>query len=114
LRDIARQYGLSKDAVDRHGRRHLPARLAQAVRAQDLASASSLLEQLEALHTKTLAILESVTDPRTALAAVQQARGNLQLLAELTGKLATQPTVQVAMIELPALNQRQASAPHVG
>lgn len=97
LRDIARQYGLSKDAVDRHGRRHLPARLAKAVEAQEVASASSLLEQMRALQTRTLAILEGAGDPKTALAAVAQARGNLALLAELTGELAHQPTVNVLL-----------------
>jgi hypothetical protein len=95
LRDIAGRFGLSKTALGRHKTEHLPTHLAKAVEAQDVASAGSLLEQMQALQAKTVAILEAATDPRTALAAVAQARGNVQLLAELTGKLATQPTVNV-------------------
>lgn len=111
LRDIARQYGLKKDAVARHKAEHIPGQLAKAAEAKEVASASDLLAQMDALQAKTLAILEAAKDPRTALAAVQQARGNLQLLAELTGKLATQPIVQVAVVELPTLNRRQVAAP---
>lgn len=95
LRNIAKQFGLSAAALLRHKRDHLPAHVAKAQEAKEVASADSLLEQMRALQAKTLSILEAATDPRTALAAVQQARGNLQLAAELSGKLATQPTVNV-------------------
>lgn len=110
LRNIAKQFGPSAAALLRHKRDHLPAHVAKAAEAKEVASASDLLAQMDALQAKTLAILEAAKDPRTALAAVQQARGNLQLLAELTGRLATQPIVQVAVVELPTLNRRQVGA----
>lgn len=95
LRDIARQYGLKKDAVARHKAEHLPDHLARAQEAEKVADADTLLEQMRALQEKTLAILEAAKDPRTALSAVREARGNLELLAELVGELAHQPTVNV-------------------
>ena len=45
LRDIARQFGLSKDAVARH-KAHLPATLVKAQEAQEVARADSLLAQV--------------------------------------------------------------------
>ncbi|MGH8542121.1 MAG: hypothetical protein ACREX3_00405 [Gammaproteobacteria bacterium] len=95
LRDIARRVAVSKDALARHKADHLPAHLARAAEAEKAADATSLLGQMHALQAKTLAILEAAKDPRTALTAVREARGNLELLAELTGKLAHQPTVNV-------------------
>lgn len=106
FRTIADRFRLSKTALMRHKAEHLPAHVAKAAEAKEVASADSLLEQMRALQTKTLAILEAATDPRTALAAVAQARGNLELLAELTGKLAHQPTVNLAVVELPMLAPR--------
>ncbi|MBI2401440.1 MAG: hypothetical protein HYV20_01605 [Gemmatimonadetes bacterium] len=79
----------------RHKAGHLPAHLTRAAEAYQVASASSLLEQMQALQARTLAILEGAGDPKTALAAVAQARGNLALLAELTGKLEHAPTISV-------------------
>lgn len=95
IRDIAGRFGLSKTAVARHKAEHLPAHLTKAAEAQEVASASSLLEQMQALQARTLAILGAAGDPKTALAAVAQARGNLALLAELTGKLQHAPTINV-------------------
>ncbi|MGH7530535.1 MAG: hypothetical protein ACREMN_09160 [Gemmatimonadales bacterium] len=111
LRDIARRVAVSKDALARHKADHLPAHLVKAQEAREVASAGDLLAQMQALQAKTLAILEAAKDPRTALAAVQQARGNLELLAEMIGTLAHQPTIQVAVVELPMLNERRIGAP---
>lgn len=94
IRDIAGQFKLSKSAVDRH-RRHLPAHLAQAQEAKEVASASSILAQMEDLQRRTLAILAAPESQKVAVAAIAQARQNLELLAELLGELAHQPTVNV-------------------
>lgn len=45
-RDIARQFGLSKDAVARHRETHLPAALAKAKEAADVAHGSDVLQDL--------------------------------------------------------------------
>jgi hypothetical protein len=105
FRHIAARYRVSTAALVRHKKAHLPATLLKAQEVKEVNSAQSLLEQIEGLQKKTLEILDTAVDQRTALLAVQQARANLQLLAELTGKLATQPVVQVAVVELPMLNR---------
>lgn len=95
FRGIARQYRVSPDAVERHHRSHLPAQLAKAAAAQEITSASDLLGQMLDLQRRTLEILEAPDNQKVAVAAISQARQNIELLAELTGKLAHQPSVNV-------------------
>jgi len=95
LRDIARRVAVSKDALARHKADHLPEHLAKAKEAEEVTSASSLLEQMLDLQRRTLEILNAPESQRVAVAAVSQARQNIELLAELTGKLAVQPTINV-------------------
>jgi hypothetical protein len=47
------------------------------------------------LQRRTLAILNTPDNQRIAVAAISQAPQNIELLAELTGKLAVQPTINV-------------------
>lgn len=89
LRDVAGRYGLSKTALHRH-KAHLPARLVKAREAEGAARADSLLQQVRDLHARTLTILaeaEAERDHATALKAIREARGNLELLAKLLGEL---------------------------
>jgi hemoglobin-like flavoprotein len=98
FRDIARRVAVSKDALARHRAEHLPPRLAKATEAKEVTSANNLLEQIRTLLTKALGYqdqAEKAKDLRTALLANREARANLELLAELTGKLAHQRTVNV-------------------
>jgi transposase-like protein len=98
LRDIARRFGLSKDAVARHRDEHLPAALTEARDAEDAARADDLLAQVRQLQVRAHRILdraEQTGDLRTALGAIREARGNLELLAKLLGELNDQPTVNV-------------------
>jgi hypothetical protein len=100
LRDIAGRFGLSKSAVERHKAAHLPARLAQAHEAQEISQADDLLTQLRDLQARTLAILgkaELVVDLRTALQAIREARGNLELLGKLAGELQQEGTVNIVV-----------------
>jgi hypothetical protein len=90
LRDIAGRYDLSKSALERHKADHLPAHLAQARAAAEVARADDLLSQVNELQLRTLNILgiaESTGELRVALNAISQARGNLELLARLLGEL---------------------------
>ena len=95
FRTIADRFRLSKTALIRHKADHLPAHLAKAAEAEAVTSASSLLEQMLDLQRRTLAILNTPDNQRVAVAAISQARQNIELLAELTGKLAVQPTINV-------------------
>jgi len=97
-RELARIYSLSESAVRRHKGNHLPAKLAKAHEAEEVAHADDLLRQVRALQSKTLSILlraEGAGDLRTALSAVREARSNLELLAKLSGELDERPVVNL-------------------
>jgi hypothetical protein len=96
-RRIASRHGVSERAVRYHMREHLPALLALARDAERAARADSLLDRLEALQSQTLDILDAPEDQRTALAAIAQARRNLELIGEVTKELDRAATVNVAL-----------------
>ena len=100
-RGIARKYGVSEDAVSRHVKAgHVSQLLALAVDAERAAQADSLLDRIEALHSRTLAILEAVegTDEHgTALAAIREARRNLELIGEVTRELDRAGTINLEL-----------------
>lgn len=96
--EIAKRYGLAARSVRRHAAGHLPATLARAQAAAEVAHAEDLLEQLRDLQRRTLAILGAAeaTDDRTiGLRAIREARGNLELLARLLGELDERPVVNI-------------------
>lgn len=98
-RAMARQFGLSKDAVRRH-RQHIPEMLAQASRAEEVANADSLLERLEDLQSRTEAILSRVegTDNYSAmLGAIREMRSNLEVIGEVTKELNRTPTLNLTL-----------------
>jgi hypothetical protein len=98
FRDIAGQYKLSKSAVERHKAEHLPAAMAKAKEAADVAHGDDLLEQVRKLQNVTMSILAkayNANDLRIALQAIAQARGNLELLGRLLGELQAEGTVNV-------------------
>jgi len=92
---------VTEQALRRHKADHLPTQLVKAAEAKTVASADSLLTQVRALQEETLRILLGAADQRTALAAIAQARGNLQLLAQLLGELAAQPSTTVNVLISP-------------
>ena len=100
-RGIARKYGVSEDAVSRHVKAgHISQLLALAADAERAARADTLLDRIEALHSRTLAILEAVegTDEHgTALAAIREARRNLELVGEVTRELDRAGTINLEL-----------------
>ena len=96
-RRIASQHGVSERAVRYHMREHLPALLALARDAERAARADSLLDRMEALQSQTLAILDAPEDQRTALAAIAQARRNLELIGEVTRELDRAGTINLEL-----------------
>ena len=98
-RSVANRYeSLSQASVQRHSENHLPATLAQAKEAEMVAHADDLLEQVRDLQVRTFAILEAAEaseQHRTALSAIREARGNLELLAKLSGQLQQEGTVNL-------------------
>ena len=97
-RSVASLYDVSEAAVRRHKANHLPAKLVMAVKAAEVVEADNLLHQVGDLQRRALAILDKAEETgelRTALSAIREARGNLELLAKLLGELDDRPTVNV-------------------
>ena len=82
----------------RHMIEHLPAHLLKAKEVEEVAQADDLLDQVRHLQGRALDILERAEkagDLRTALSAISQARGNLELLGKLAGELDERPMVSL-------------------
>jgi hypothetical protein len=97
-RRIAAHHDVTERAVRNHKANHLPASLAKAQEAEEVAQADELLDQVQDLQRRTLAILEAAEETnqhRTALSAIREARSNLELLARLLGELDQRPQVNV-------------------
>jgi hypothetical protein len=95
---VASLCDVSEAAVRRHKANHLPAELAKAYEAQEFAQADELLKQVRNLQERALDILDKAEEAgelRTALAAIREARGNLELLAKLLGELDERPVTNV-------------------
>jgi hypothetical protein len=99
-RSVAKRFRLSDSAAYRHKTEHLPAHLLKAREVKEVAQADDLLEQVRNLQAHALHILERAEragDLRIALAAISQARGNLELLGKLAGELDERPVVNVLL-----------------
>jgi hypothetical protein len=95
---LVAEYRVSKDSLSRHKANHLPAKLVMAQAAEEVAQADTLLGQVRDLQSRALTILgkaEEAGDLRTALSAIREARGNLELLAKLLGELDERPVVNL-------------------
>src|SRR3569623_2367752 len=98
LRRVAPQFGISDTALRRHRKDHLPIVLGQAHQAAEIARADDLLDRVRVLEQKAemlLASAEQAGDVRTALLAIREARGCLELLAKLLGELDERPQVNL-------------------
>jgi hypothetical protein len=95
---LVAEYRVSKDSLSRHKANHLPAKLVMAQAAEEMAQADTLLEQVRDLQRRALEILDKAEEAgelRTALSAIREARGNLELLAKLLGELDERPVTNV-------------------
>ena len=92
-RGVARLYKASESAVYRHQQGHLVKAMVKAHDAQEVAHGDSLVDQLQSLQQRALGILteaERSGDHRTALAAIRESRGCLELGSKLAGQLVEQ------------------------
>jgi len=107
FRDIARQFGVSKDAAVRHHDEHIPERLAEAKRAEDAAAADDLLVQVRGLRGHAMDILlaskqAETPDYRTALAAIREVRGCIELFVKIREAEEMEGRVAALEQQLPA------------
>ena len=97
-RSAASLYDVSEASLRRHKGKHLPAKLVMAQAVEEVAEADTLLEQVKGLQGRAYAVLdraEEAGELRTVLSAIREARGNLELLAKLLGKLDERPVVNL-------------------
>ncbi|MDQ2786843.1 MAG: hypothetical protein M3Y58_17780 [Chloroflexota bacterium] len=101
VRSVASRYvTIGRMAVQRHKDEHLPATLAKAHEAGEVAHADDLLQQVRQLRGKAISILlqaERAGDLKTALMGVREARACVELLAEMEGELNRNPVVNVIL-----------------
>jgi len=100
LRDIARQFGLSKDAVARHQADHLPVALVAAVGAEETRQALDVLQQLKTINAAALTVLRDARaagDGDLALKAIDRIQRQVELQAKLLGDLDERPVVNILL-----------------
>lgn len=98
---LEKRYGVLRDALRRHAATHIPKALAQAAQAGAVASADTLLAQLEGLRGDAERIgrkAERARDYRGALAGVRELTRLVELAARLAGELREGVTVNVAVL----------------
>lgn len=101
FRGISRRFAVSEDALARHRRNHLPAKLAKAQQAQQVAQADDLLAEMQRLQRITMGVLARAVNANSlnvAVGAIREARNNLALLGELAGELQSAPVVNVLVL----------------
>lgn len=117
LRSIAARWSISKTALIRHKKEHLPAHLSAAAEALDFANASDLIERIKALEAETKAILAEERTSRapvkcpccsevvqvrsgsseTALRAIARLESQVRLAGEVLGALSARLSVTVTV-----------------
>ena len=85
FRKLVERFGSSPAALSRHRKDHIPEALVRAQEAAEVDHGLDLFAQMMDLNERTLRILgraEASNDPRLALTAIKEARGNLELLCK--------------------------------
>ncbi|MDF0591896.1 hypothetical protein [Candidatus Methanocrinis natronophilus] len=101
IADIARIYALSWDAVDRHQTNHLPATLQASPSVGAVIKADSLLAEMQSIRERTLTLLDKAEAAGTTkaygppAAYIRELREMLKFLAELEGRISSQPQVNI-------------------
>jgi DNA-binding transcriptional ArsR family regulator len=100
-RDIARRFGVSKDAVSRHvNQGHIAERLLKARDEEDVRAALNVTQQLKTINAVAVGILREARDggdPGTALRAIDRIHRQLELQAKLLGDLDERPVINILL-----------------
>jgi len=103
LQEYADRVGCHKTSVERHVKGHLPDALLAAKDIATVADGDSLLSELKKVRERTFSLLdkaENAADTRAygpPSGYLREIRSQLQLLAELEGRIASQPTVNITV-----------------
>jgi len=104
LQQYADKVGCTKTSVERHVRGHLPDALLKAKDIKDVANGDSLLDELQKARERTFSLLdkaEAAADTRvygSPVAYLKEIREQIKLLAELEGRLASQPQINLLVL----------------
>ena len=94
--EVAQRFNLVDRSVRRHAESHVPASVQSAAKQDEQAREIDVLAEVKQLYRITMSILaRNAQEPRTALGAIREARGNLELLGKLLGDLDERPQVNV-------------------
>jgi len=99
-RDIA---GISEDALGRHKEGHLPEAMVKAHEVKEESRADNLLDELQMARQRTYDLLDKAEEAASVkvygapVAYLREIREQIKLLAELEGRLAAQPSVNVSI-----------------
>jgi hypothetical protein len=102
-RNITQLYNVSKYAISRHRRVHIPEIISKGHEAQESADADVLLRQVKGLYGKAIELLnkaEEAGEIGTALRGIREARGNIELLAKMQGQLDERPVANIYIGEV--------------
>jgi hypothetical protein len=102
--EIARKYGISKDALNRHKLSHLSRATVKLAEKREDRRAASLLDRVEELYEEARSILEATkAEGRHALSlsAIDRLNKTLELIGKLTGQLDDRPTQTVNVLVAP-------------
>lgn len=103
LTDISREFAVSEDALSRHKDKCIITALSATPNTKDVITGDNLLMQLQAAREETLKMLDMAIEagntktygaPSNYLAELRQ---QIKLWAELEGRLASQPQVNVTL-----------------
>ncbi len=107
FRNITRRFGTKKkitiSALKRHKDAHLPKKLTKAKQADTIIQSNNLLDQIQGYLDKTDAIFTTVSqgkkpDLKTALLALKEVRGYLELLARARGELEPEGMIKIQVV----------------
>ncbi len=99
-RDVARQFGLGRNAIDNHAERHLPATLTRSAEVAEVIHADDLLTEVRARERRADDLgrqAERAGDLRTALQALREWRGLAEFRAKVAGELDERAVINVMM-----------------
>ena len=92
-RTIASQYSVSKAAIQRHAKNHLPSHLAKSEKAKELKEADSIIDSIFRLEASSIRIQEQAeeqNDLKSALIAIREQARLIELRARLLGEISSQ------------------------
>ena len=101
LADISREFAVSEDALGRHKEKCIINALAASPNTKDIINGDNLLDQLQAARAKAIELLDMAIaagdtkvygPPSSYLSEIRQ---QIKLWAELEGRLAAQPQVNI-------------------